>query len=251
MAQIRTTQKTAQELIETSLRIITVLREDREASTYRLANSLDVLNDMIEAWNLQRLIIYQITRESFALTPSKNPHTIGLSVAGGPAGDLGVVRPPRIDSASVLVQNSEYPMRIMSRDEYQGIPEKTITTTFPTELWYERDWPLGKIWLYPVSSESVELILYLWRQLDSGMALGDRFNVPPGYLRALKYNLAVELASEFGRTPRPDVSRIARQSKALLGNLNTSSERRYMRPDPTVPGVSRGRYNIHSGGYYR
>ena len=106
-----------------------------------------------------------------------------------------------IEEASVKPAGTaiELPVNVLTRAEYRAIPNKDLSATYPTDLWYEREWPLGKIFLYPEPSAAATLIYYVWKQLPSGMALADRFNVPPGYLQAIRYNLAVELAPEYGR----------------------------------------------------
>jgi hypothetical protein len=47
---------------------------------------------------------------------------------------------------------------------------------------------------------------------------------PPGYLKAIRYNLAVDLAPEYGRSPDPSVMQIAGASLAALRALNESNE---------------------------
>ena len=252
MAKIRANQETAEEMIESSMRLIGALVQGRSAAARELAAGIVTLNDMIESWNIQRLFIYEVSREIFTLK-SKNPHTIGLATEGGADGDLVIAWPPKIESASILPgepDGTEYPVEILSKEEYQDRSPKDTTGTFSYELWHERSWPLAKIWLYPVPAAGLKLVLNLWKQLDSGLELDTRLSVPPGYLRAIRFNLAVEIASEWGLDPKRNVERIAREAKAAIGNLN-SLEPSYMKPDASLLGIgSRGfGYNIRSGNY--
>ena len=201
MADIQATQETAQDMIESAMRLIGALARGQSASDDEHEDGLAVLNNILDSWNQRRELIYEVSRNEFVLTADQNPHTIGLAVAGGSAGDIGVVRPQMIENVSVSPanQSTELPVNILTRDEYRDIPNKTLSASYPTDLWYEREWPLGKIWLYPKPSGAAKLIFYVWKQLPSGMELDDRFSVPPGYLRAIRYNLAVDIASEYGR----------------------------------------------------
>jgi hypothetical protein len=71
-----------------------------------------------------------------------------------------------------------------------------------------------KLHLNPVPSAADTLVLYTWQQLSRFAATSDTFDLPPGYARAIRYNLALELAPEYGfrfqprpatwrRSPRP------------------------------------------------
>ena len=69
---------------------------------------------------------------------------------------------------------------------------------------------------------------------------------PPGYLRAFKYNLACELAPEFGVEPSPQVSRIAMTSKRNLKRINNPDD---VMSIPYSIVATRQRFNIFAGNY--
>jgi hypothetical protein len=81
---------------------------------------------------------------------------------------------------------------------------------------------------YTVSSvtSATALVLTSSAGTQTGIAYvcSSTFSLPPGYGRALRYNLAVELASEFGAALDPTVSAIAQSSKADLRQLNVSND---------------------------
>jgi len=65
-------------------------------------------------------------------------------------------------------------------------------------------------------------------------------------LRAFKYNLACELAPEFGVEPSPTVSRIAMTSKRNLKRINSPGD--IMGLPYSIVGT-RQRFNVFSGNY--
>jgi hypothetical protein len=69
---------------------------------------------------------------------------------------------------------------------------------------------------------------------------------PPGYLRAFKYNLAMEIANEFGVEPMPQVVRIAMTSKRNLKRINNPDDVMSM---PYSLVATRQRFNIYAGNY--
>ena len=249
MAVTRPTQPTAQALIEDALRLIGKLGSGQTASDLDLADGLRRLNDLQESWNLDANLTYEHRRETQDLTANKNPHTVGKAVNAGSAGDFDIVRPLSIEAASIIQNTVEIAISVLSKEKYQGIPDKETTTSYPSSLWYERSFPLGKIHLWPAPGTALKLILYFREQLDTGLLLGDNMSVPPGYLRALRYNLAIDSASDFGLIPPPTLDMIAKESKAAIAQGN-DNEPPYLAPDETlsaIGGDTNRRYNVRTG----
>ena len=253
MADIRSEQPTVAELVERSIRLFGGVGRGQAPTADELSDGLHHLNDLIESWNLQKPLIYEVSRQEFTLI-SKNPHTIGLATGATADGDFAVPRPPKIQSASTLSGTIERSIDILSDSEWQDIRSKGSQGTRPRDLWYEREWPLGKLWLWPAPSAGAKLILNLWKQMPSGLVLTEHFNVPPGYLRALRFNLAVEIASEWGMQPPNHVVRIAKESKAAITSINRNKTS-FMRANNALTilvgdAAGGGYYDIESGDYY-
>jgi len=83
-------------------------------------------------------------------------------------------------------------------------------------------------------------------QLTQPALLSTTLAFPPGYLRCFKYNLAVEIAAEFGIEPPPTVSRIAMSSKRNLKRINNPDDIMSL---PYSIVATRQRFNIFAGNY--
>ena len=250
MPVVSTTQPTAQVLVERAIRALGRLGDGESATSTELSDGLAMLNELIESWNLDRLLIYQDAREEFSLTANRNPHTIGRSVNGSGNGDLVATRPHAIQQASVILSpgNQEYEVDVLNWEEWQAISQKDTTSNIPYSLWYESEFPLGKLWLYPVPTDPVTLVLYVWRQLSSGLELTDKLSVPQGYLRALRFNLAIDLSLDYGVVVSPTLDRLARATKAAVAKANNTGPL-LMTPDSRVYPQSQlagGGYNINT-----
>jgi hypothetical protein len=84
------------------------------------------------------------------------------------------------------------------------------------------------------------------QELSQPATLDTVLSFPPGYLRAFAYNLAMELAPEFGVEPSPQVQRIAMTSKRNLKRINNPDDAMSL---PYSLIASRQRFNVYSGNY--
>jgi hypothetical protein len=73
--------------------------------------------------------------------------------------------------------------------------------------------PVATVFVFPrprfTGSPAPQLELYTWVPLQQFADLVTSYALAPGYERAVIYNLAVELAPEFGAQIQPAVSEVA------------------------------------------
>jgi hypothetical protein len=211
-------------MIVSALRMIGQLAPGRGPSVSEANEALFVLNRMLEAWSVERLVVHQVARDTYTLTPGLPVHTIG---AGG---TFDAARPVRIENAGVLLAGStvEVPIQVI-RDpgKWAAVSDKASSGT-PAVLYPEGSFPLMRLNLAPVPASAQTLALYVWRKLSSIATTADELSFPEGYSEAITYNLAVKLAMEWARTPQrpvatPLVIDEAVRTKAAIKSLNMPS----------------------------
>lgn len=206
---------TVLDLIKSSLRLIGVVSSDEDVSAADAQNALTIYNMMLDQWRNEKLMVYSMLSELFPLTSNTASYTIG---AGG---TFNTVRPLKIEKAMIRYGNLDFELEIIPFDRYAELIYKTIASTYPTKLWYNPTYPLGTITLYPVPSAPALQISIVQRIAAAGAtSINDVLSYPEGYAQALRYNLAVELAPEYGAPVSVLVGSQAAKAKSLLKTTN-------------------------------
>lgn len=210
---------TASALIASSLKIIGVLASGESPSNNEASDALITLNDLIDSWSNEQLLIPNKVREVFPLVSGQQSYTMGVG------GNFNTARAQKIENAIIqLAQNSpviELPMKILNQDEYASIILKTLASTFPLYVYADGSYPLDSLSFWPVPNTTVNnVVLYSWKPLADLTSLTTTLSLPPGYQRALKYALALELAPEYGKMLSEQAVELAVQSRAAIKRMN-------------------------------
>jgi len=208
---------TVLDLLTGSLRLIGAANPGEALDAQTAKDALQALNDRIETLNLEHLTNPKgVTRLDVTTTPNQAAHTIGTG------GNFNVPRPVVIDKALVTFAGAEHPVEIVDDDHWAAIPIKDMAG-LPTTLYYEPAYPLGKVHLYPKPDGAYSLALWCWDSLPTyTMAqLNVEMPLPPGYRRMLRFNLALDLASDgYGKEPSASVVNNAVESLAAIKRAN-------------------------------
>lgn len=231
---------TALDLITASLKRLGVISGIETPAADLAADGLDRLNSLIDTWISESLFIYASLVVDTPLVSGQATYTIGL-----PGGDIATPRPLWINSATLVLAGSpsfEYPLVTVSDDRWQAEQTKALTSAQPTHLYYNPTYPLGTITVWPgPTGASQTLRLYLPQQLSSWPTLTTAVDLPPGYYRALRDNLAIELAPELDKTPEGPLVQAAVEAQAAVKRINYRPH--LMRVDETLPGFCGGGYD--------
>lgn len=210
---------TAIDLITSAYRLVGVLAANQTASGSRAAVGLEALNMMIDAWNIEGSTLFTVSTITVPLVSGTASYTLG------PTGSTVVgARPPVLESAVLrdTVLSTDRILTILSAADYSQISYKSLQSSDPVFLYYEPSFPNGTLTLFPVpNTTGRQVILQYTAPLSSNLALNDVINLPPAYMRALRFNLAIALAVEAGRQDvNPGIMQIAYESKTMLERAN-------------------------------
>jgi hypothetical protein len=234
---------TAGDQINAALRLIGMLAEGETPSANTSSDALDALNQMIDSWNTERLSVFSTQDQVFTWTPNQISRTLG------PSGNFVGNRPILMDDATYFkdpTNGISFGIKIINQQQYDGIAVKTVTSTYPQVMWINMDYPNIDMYVYPVPTKALEWHFISVTELDQPATLATTLAFPPGYLRCFKYNLACEIATEFGVEPPANVARIAMTSKRNLKRINNPDD--IMSLPYSIVGT-RQRFNIFAGNY--
>jgi hypothetical protein len=231
---------TALDLISSSLRLIGVLASGETADGDQAQDGLSTLNDFIDEIRTQRLSIFTTKRSVYPLTSGTESYFIG----GGGAFDQQ--RPLWIPYAGLIIDTSadvltEIPIDVYSIQQYADVQQKALQSSFVQCIYYDHNWNegLGKIFPYPIPNvDNTSLVLYTPQAVNEFTSLTQQVTFPPGYRKMIRYNLALQLAPEYGRPIDPAVLAIAKESMASVKSAN-STQPGLMRVDPGLMGSPR------------
>lgn len=228
---------TGRDLVSACMRLIGALAPGETSNATEATDGLASINRMIDSWSNEGLLVYSVTQESpFSLVPGDGTVTLGTS------GDI-TTRPMSVERAIVRNGTTDFPLNIISSEEYTSIQSKILESSLPNCIYDDGGYPQRILYLYPVPSAAYQLILWTKRPITTIATLDTTISLPPGYERALVYNGAIELSADYGRPPNELVYNIANESKATLKRLNHRAS--YLRADNAL--VAGRSFNFEKG----
>src|SRR5690348_9334928 len=153
------------------------------------ARFLKILNDMLDSWSNESLTTFAILEQSAPLVVGQTAYTIGTS--GG--ANLNMTRPIRIldgpgTAFLVDVNGNRYPIDVVPQDKWNQLWNITqINSNLPSTIFYDPQFPLGIINVWPNYSGGLGVVLH-WNsylQLSEFSALTSVVSLPPGYVKAI------------------------------------------------------------------
>jgi len=234
---------TAGDQINRALRLLGVLAEGETPSAETSQDALMAMNQMIDSWDTERLSVFCTQDQVFTWPAGLVSRTLG------PTGDFVGLRPVLLDDSTYYRDPGtgvSFGVKFINQQQYNGIAVKTVTSTYPQVIFVNNTFPNIDMYVYPRPTRDLEWHFVSVQKLDNPAGLATVLLFPPGYLRAFTYNLAMEIAPEFGLEPSPQVQRIAMTSKRNLKRINNPDDVMSL---PYAIVATRQRFNIFAGNY--
>ena len=233
---------TAGDQINRAFRLLGILAEGETPSASMSQDALMAMQQMIESWNTERLSVFCTQDQVFTWPSGEISRTLG------PSGDFVGLRPVLMDDSTYYIGNNgvSYGIKFINQQQYNGIAVKTVTSTFPQVIFVNMTYPDVELFVYPRPTQDLVWHFISVQELDQPVNLATELHFPPGYLRAFTYNLAMEIAPEFGVEPSPQVQRIAMTSKRDLKRINNPDD---VMSIPYGLVATRQRFNIYAGNF--
>jgi hypothetical protein len=227
--------RTCQDLLASVLRTSGVTGVGQTPLAEDITTAFEYLVEMIGIWQRERFLAWRLTEQ---IIPSTGAQSYAMPD-----------RPPRLDSAYArlltgqqvaTVYNAgpvDFPLYLIdSMDEYNEISLKQLST-FPAAVWYSPDYPTSSLWFWPIPpAGQFDLHVFYRAGLPTYTALTDPLGLPPEYVAAARYELAVKLQMEYGLPARPDHVATLMGIKAGIRAANAHVAQLKV-PGPLVPGM--------------
>jgi len=231
------TTVTARNLITDSMKLLGLLVKGDSPADDEIEDGLYRLNDIISTWSLESLLINARVTESFPLTGGQLQYTIG------PGGNFDTTRPTAIISMFYRVANLDYPVYKLTDEAYAlQIGMKNIQNPFPEYYNYTLGWPLGTLKFWPVPSSTNSIYILSEKTISGFTTLDTVVDLPPGWARALRYALALEMAPEYGKDAMQTAQVIKATADEAKGMIKAENLRN--RPLDYIPSDLNQRYSI-------
>lgn len=232
---------TARDLISLALFDAGIFGTGQTPAAPDINNGLTRLNDMISQWQRQRWLIYHLVQKEAACTGAQF-YTIGLGM------DFDIARPDRLEKAYIrqltppAPNQPDWPLELVqSREAYSQITLKRLGS-FPRYVFYDAEFPTGKVYPWPLPSSLYELHVVVKAQLQTFANLSTVYNMPEEYKEAIRYNLQKRFLAAYRLPADQAIDKLAASALNVIRNANAQIPVLYMPNDLVRPGL----YNIFS-----
>lgn len=202
------------------------------------------LNAILQEWANLKRYAWSMTFQLYTLQANLAPHTIG------PSGTFVTpYRPVRIESCSLFLQTStpgtDVPMRIRDAQWWSRNLVKGVSTSVPTDLYYQPTWPNGTLNFWPIPNIAYQVRIEAWATIAQLASVqSDIGPLPMGYANAIMLTLAERLGGP--RSMDPALRQSAIEARAAIQSNNAKSPR-VASMDAGMPGGRKDDFNWQTG----
>ena len=236
---------TALDMITDSLQKIGVYAPGEVITDADAERSLIVLNDMLDSWSNENLTMFALLQQSGVLIPGQQSYTVG------PGGAFNTTRPLKIEDGPgrcfvIDSTGQNYPLEVIDQQRWNLLGQLNINSNIPTALFYDPQYPVGIINIFPIPNVGYTLYWDSYLALANFTSLASVLSLPAGYKKAIQDCLAVELWPYFKADAAQIPVNIVASAMTAKGNV----KRKNIRPmigffDKEIVSRATPTYNIY------
>jgi hypothetical protein len=214
-------------IIEGALRLLGATAQGESPTTVQYDEAADALNMMVKAFETDGMPLWAMKQYAVPLTASVASYEIGLTKTVNTAKPLRIIQAFFHNGTSSV----DIPMIPLTRTQYNQLGNKT-TTGYPVQYYYDPQLSSGTLYLFPVPDANASTVgnnvtIVYQRPFEDFDASTDEPDFPQEWFEALKFNLALRLAPEYGLSTEQFsiIKNIAKETKdaALSGGTEEGS----------------------------
>jgi len=212
-----------QDIIKAALRKVKAIPPGGDAPSTAMESEASLaLNSMVMSWQNEGIFLWALASDTLNLT------------AGVADYDISNVKVIGIQNCFIRVDGYDYPIRVITRDEYMSIPEKSLQAR-PEQVYLHRELAKSTLTFWYVPDTNYTLRYTTIVRLQDMDEMTNNPDFPVEWSEALIYGLAYALAPDYD-LPVEEQDRLrrdAREKKNIaflgskeVGNLRVTPRRR-------------------------
>lgn len=179
-------------IIKGALRLVGAISQGETPTTNQTSEAMEALNMMTKSLAVKGLPLWVIDNVVITTVAGTASYNVGLGQT------VNVPKPLKVTQAFYTRGDVDVPIRLVTRDEYENLGNKTSQGT-PSTLYYEPLRDYGVVHLFPVPDSTPPVVTIIGQHHIQDFSVSTNTpDFPQEWFEALKYGLAVRLAGEYG-----------------------------------------------------
>jgi hypothetical protein len=235
---------TVLDIIKRARRVLNIDAVGDTLSAEEGSEGLAILNELLSIWSNEEAALYKIESSTYLASIGVSSYTVG------PGASWNGARPIKIETA--IVRDNTDPaspldsvITQMMAEEYDTIPTKSVSGR-PTEYVLYTTYPQATVLLYPTPDKAYQVVISQLSQFTEFADINEGVSVPPVYIPAMVYNLALMLAPNYGVRASDAVAAAATRCMLDIKTVNSLTRVHTTEYDPYYGGYSES-YDITRG----
>lgn len=206
---------TANDLITRAFRRGRVIGKDQVPAADEAADALSELNDLLDTWWIDKVMVFHILVEQFAFVAGQQSYTMGTG------GNFNTTRPAKVVPGSrYTLSGVDRQLALLTeRKQWDEIPYKALQAP-PQVLFVDEGYPLATLYFYPAPDQAYAVYINSLARLQNIASLVTAIALPPGFNSLIVNGLAIALCPEYGLEAPPSVVRQFNRTYRLLSLMN-------------------------------